>query len=150
MLVRPATMADVRNIGQNMWERGVKELDALGVGPEAWLQGWKKRILLDDAVAIGDHAILGWDWPAIDVCDTSFQAAKSFELPGVGKQVTKAIRKAIPELMVRTGARLSLTHSLCVDPEAPKWFRLLGLQENMKFTGHKFGPYTMRQFFREI
>src|SRR5688572_22309920 len=142
-------MADVRHVGGSMWARGVAELDALGITPLQWLEGWQKRILLGDAVAIGGHAILGCDWEfASDVCDTSFQASTSFELPGVGRQVTKAMRKAIPQLMRDRGARVSLTYSLCIDPESPKWFRLLGLEEDMNFKGQKHGDYVMRLFVR--
>lgn len=148
MLVRPATLRDVLHVGETMWLRGRRELDALGVGVEAWISGWVGRINRDDAVAIGEHAILGCDWETQDVCNTSFQASTSFELPGVGRQVTKAMRKAIPDLMRERGARVSLTYSLCVDPEAPKWFRLLGLAEDMDFVGTRHGPYVMRRFVR--
>jgi hypothetical protein len=37
------------------------------------------------------------------------------------------------------------TYSLCIDPEAPKWFRLLGMTEDKEFQG--FRP-TLRRFFR--
>ena len=131
-----------------MWDRGRVELTALGAEPVSWLQGWKCRINRGDAVAFGDHAILGWDWEDEYTCNTSFQASRSFEEPGVGSRVTKEIRRAIPRLMVETGARLVVTYSLCVDPEAPKWFRLLGLIENTDYKGPQMGPYTMRQFLR--
>ncbi len=150
MLVRPATLQDVLHVGESMWERGRKELAALGYTPEMWAEGWGKRIRLDDAVAIGEHAILGCDWPAGDVMDTHFQASQSFELPGIGRQVTKAMRKAIPDLMRERGARLSLTYSLCIDPDSPKWFRLLGLEEDIQFKGQSHGEYTMRRFVRRM
>jgi len=148
MLVRPATLEDVLRVGNTLWERGRKELDALGITHARWLEGWKKRIALDDAVAVGEHAILGCDWPSIEVMDTHFQASETFELPGVGSAVTKAMRKAIPDLMRERKAVVSLTYSLCIDPDSPKWFRLLGLQEDTNFRGEKHGPYTMRRFVR--
>lgn len=148
MEIRPATMADVRHIGQEMWARGVVELDALGIGPAMWLEGWRIRINRDDAVAIGEHAILGCDWESEDVCNTSFQAAKSFELPGIGKQVTKALRAEIPRLMTGRGAKVVLTYSLCIDPGAAKWFRLLGLEEDIKYPGPQCGPFRLRRFIR--
>lgn len=150
MLVRLATMADVRHVGGTMWARGVAELTALSIGPVQWVEGWASRINRNDALAIGSHAIVGCDWETVDVCNTSFQASTSFELPGVGKSVTKALRKAIPELLRERGARLSLTYSLCIDPEAPKWFRLLGLEEDTNFKGQSHGGYVMRRFVRRM
>ncbi len=134
-------------MGEFMWERGRKELNALSIHPDTWLDGWKYRINRNDAVAIGEHAILGCDW-SDGAMDTHFQACASFELPGVGKQVTKAMRKAIPDLMRERGASLSLTYSLCIDPESPKWFRLLGLEEDMDFKGNRHGGFVMRRFVR--
>jgi hypothetical protein len=132
-----------------MWDRGRIELEALEVTPQSWLAGWKKRILLDDAVVFGDaDALLGCDWPMDGVMDTHFQASRSFELPGVGKRITKEMRRAIPELMRERKASLSLTYSLCVDPEAPKWFRLLGLEEDLSFKGERHGDFVMRRFLR--
>lgn len=150
MLVRPATMADVRHVGETMWARGIAELTALGIGPVQWFEGWTGRINRGDALAIDSHAIVGCDWETVDVCNTSFQASTSFEIPGVGKSVTKALRKAIPELLRERGAKLSLTYSLCIDPEAPKWFRLLGLEEETKFKGQQYGKHAMRLFVRRM
>lgn len=141
-------------IGQNMWERGITELDALGIQPADWLHGWNRRIIFKDAVAFGPegkpHAILGCDeeYHSPEVFNTSFQAAKSFELPGVGRQVTKEMRKAIPQLMRdRRIARIHV-YSLCVVPEAEKWFRLLGLTEDTNYQGPQRGPFQLRRFTR--
>lgn len=131
-----------------MWHRGKVELSHLGIRPEQWVEGWRCRINRDDAYAIGEVALLGCDWEEADVCTTSFQATTDFELPGIGKQVTKAIRKAVPELMKRVGARKACIYSLCVDPEAPKWFRVLGFDEDKDFRGFQHGPYTSRRFVR--
>jgi len=150
MIVRPATLGDVSRIGETMWARGRKELAALGIGAGVWAAAWLSRINRNDAVAIGEHAILGCDWESTDVCDTSFQASASFEQPGIGFLVTKALRRAIPELMRERGARVSLTYSLCIDPEAVKWFRLLGLDEDLNFRGERHGDYTMRRFVRRL
>lgn len=141
-------MADVRHICETMWERGRIELTALQVRPEDWLSGWQKRIFLDDAVAIGEHAILGCDWDGESICDTSFQASTSFENPGVGLAVTKAMRRAIPELMKKRGAVESHTYSLCIDPGAERWFRFLGLTEDKHYPGPMFGPFRLRRFVR--
>lgn len=130
-----------------MWDRGREELSYL-VSPQDWMEGWKKRIARGDAVAFGEHAILGWDFESEDVINTSFQASKSFELPGVGKQVTKEMRKAIPRLMKERGVRKACVYSLCVDPHAPKWFRLLGFEEDTDYQGLMFGPYRSRRFVR--
>ena len=130
-----------------MWKRGREELSYL-VSQEQWLRGWKTRINRGDAVAIGEHAILGCDWDETDVCNTSFQASESFEAPGVGKQVTKALRREIPRLMKETGARLCFVYSLCVDPQAAKWFQLLGFEEDKGYRGITRGPYVSRRFLR--
>ena len=130
-----------------MWDRGREELSYL-VSPEDWLAGWKKRVDRGDALAFGDHAILGCDWESEDVINTSFQACKSFELPGVGRQVTKEMRKAIPLLMKEHGIRMACVYSLCVDPSAPKWFQLLGFEEDTNYQGLQFGPYKSRRFVR--
>lgn len=135
-----------------MWERGRVELTYLGVTPEQWLHGWNRRILLNTAVAFGPekpHAILGWDEEEHSpgyVC-TSFQASTSFE-QGSGLQVTKEIRRAIPELMKRDNVEQINTYSLCVVPEAEKWFRLLGLREDTNYQGPSFGPFLLRKFVR--
>lgn len=131
-----------------MWERGRVELGALGIGSREWVASWLWRMSRGDAVAFDSHAILGCDWEGIDVVNTSFQASTSFEQPGVGLAVTKEIRREIPRLMKDRGIRVFNTYSLCVDPSAPKWFRLLGLEEDMTFKGAKHGPYTARRFFR--
>lgn len=148
MLVRPATMADVRHVTDTLWRRGREELQILGITPAGLWSGWRERIERGDAVAIDSHAILGCDRERGDVCSTWFQASESFEAPGVGRQVTKAMRRAIPALMRERGVRLSLTYSLCIDPEAPKWFRLLGLTEDTNFKGARHGDYVMRLFYR--
>lgn len=136
------------HIAKTMWKRGKDELTLLGVEPEAWFKGWFDRIQRGDAVAFGPHAILGWDWESPGVCNTSFQASTSFELPGVGKSVTKEMRRVIPQLAEGRKARLICTYSFCIDPEAPKWFRLIGLQEDLDYRGIKRGPYTSRRFIR--
>lgn len=133
---------------QTMWDRGREELSYLGVSPELWFAGWMHRIKRGDAVAFGSHAILGCDRESEGVVCTSFQASKSFEGPGVGSSVTKAMRREIPRLMQERGIRLVCTYSLCVDPEAAKWFRLLGLEEDLGYRGVKRGPYVTRRFIR--
>ena len=136
-----------------MWDRGRRELTALGFSPEKWAEGWISRINRGDAVCFdsnGPCAILGCDWESADVCDTSFQASTSFEVPDVGWKVTKEMRRAIPELMKERGAKLSYTYSLCIDPKAEKWFRLLGLEEEQNYPGSWYGPYIMRRFFRRV
>jgi hypothetical protein len=130
-----------------MWDRGREELSWL-MSPEEWLSSWKRRIRRKDAIAFGPHAILGCDWEGPGAICTSFQAAKSFEDPGVGLHVTKQIRRAIPKLMQERGIRLACTYSLCVHPEAAKWFRLLGLEEDTSYRGIKRGPYVSRRFIR--
>ena len=132
-----------------MWERGKEELGWLGVTETQWLKGWKDRITRGDAISF-DHAILGCDWESEDVINTSFQASKSFELPEVGKQVTKQMRKAIPRLMEERGIRLACVYSLCVDEQAPRWFRLLGFEEDTEYRGIKRGPYITRRFLRRL
>lgn len=131
-----------------MWERGKEELGWLGITEPQWVVGWQCRINRDDAVAIGDVAILGCDWEQSDVCCTAFQATTDFELPGIGKQATKAMRKAIPDLMKKVGARKACVYSLCVDSSAPKWFRILGFEEDTDYTGLYYGPYKSRRFVR--
>lgn len=145
--MRCASLADVQRIGGQMWDRGREELKYLGISPEDWLWQWRQRIQRGDAVVFCDHALLGCDWEAPGVVSTAFQASKAFE-EGLGKQVTKEMRKAIPELMKARGISLICTYSLCVDPEAPKWFRLLGLEEDRDFQGPMRGPYKLRRFIR--
>lgn len=130
-----------------MWPRGREEL-SYWMPVETWLHGWAMRIQRGDAIAFGPHAILGWDFESPDVVNTSFQASTSFEEPGVGKRVTKEIRRVIPELMKTRKVRLFNTYSLCVDPGAAKWFRLLGMEEDLTYRGIKRGPYITRRFFR--
>jgi hypothetical protein len=142
-------MADVRNICERMWGRGRVELDALGIGPVQWLQGWKARIERNDAVAFGEHAILGWDWEGPGVCNTSFQASTSFEAKDVGWRVTKELRREIPKLAQRTGAKRIHVYSLCIDPESAKWFRLLGFEED-EYTGPRCGSFLLRRFVRRF
>jgi hypothetical protein len=142
-------LQDVLYIADTMWERGRIELTHLNVSPAAWLDSWKRRIARGDAVSFGP-AILGCDWETPDSINTSFQASESFEAPGVGRQVTKEIRRAIPQLMRERGIRLSVTYSLCVDPSSEKWFRLLGLEEDKDYKGIQRGPYTTRRFIRRL
>lgn len=130
-----------------MWDRGREELNALGVSPQAWLHGWKDRIARKDALFF-EHAILGCDWEKFKTITTSFQASRSFEEPGVGRRVTRELRKAIPELMSERKVHTVHTYSLCIDPGAEKWFRLLGLEEDTDYKGAVFGGYTMRRFIR--
>jgi hypothetical protein len=148
LIVQPATLRDVVRIGEGMWERGKEELGQLGVTEVMWLQGWKEKIQRGEAVAVGEHALLGWDFERDGEICTSFQAAKTFELPGVGKQVTKALRKEIPRLMEERGVRVASVYSLCVDPDSPKWFRVLGFTEDTDYRGIKRGPYISRRFVR--
>jgi hypothetical protein len=128
-----------------MWDRGREELSWL-FSPEDWLKGWTERVKQGRAVAFGNHAILGWDFESPGVICTSFQAARSFE--AAGKQVTKELRREIPRLMKQHGVDLVCTYSLCVAPDAAKWFRLLGLEEDTSYRGIKRGPYVSRRFIR--
>jgi hypothetical protein len=91
---------------------------------------------------------LGCDREGDGIISTSFQASQSFEDPGVGRRVTTEMRREIPKLMAERGVRLACTYSLCVTPEAPKWFRLLGLTEDLDYVGIKRGPYVTRRFVR--
>jgi hypothetical protein len=97
-------------------------------------------------MALGEHAILGWDFESEGVVVTAFQASESFL--SNGKAVTKELRKAIPAIMQWHGIQVVCTYSLCIDPDAPKWFRLLGLIEDETYTGFKRGPHTLRRFIR--
>lgn len=130
-----------------MWARGRIELEHLNIQPVEWLWGWHQRIQRGDAVAFGPHAILGWDKDGPDVC-SAFQASTSFEGPA-GFAVTKEMRREIPKLMKARNVRRFNTYSLCIDPEAPKWFRLLGMEEDLIYRGSQRGPYTLRKFWRE-
>jgi hypothetical protein len=141
-------LQDVVHVGETMWARGIEELKYLGFNGPQWIGGWYHRIQRGDAVAFGPHAILGWDPEGLDVC-SAFQASKSFEEPGIGFAVTKEMRREIPRLMKSRGVHRFNTYSLCIDPEAPKWFRLLGMEEDLNYRGEKRGPYTLRKFWRE-
>ena len=160
-------MEDVFHVGEMMWQRGIDELTALGIDKEMWVMGWSRRIASGDAVAIvvehlsyrvGEFryvglepetvAILGCDWEEAGICSTAFQASFHFEGDGVGRAVTRAIRKHIPALMKKHGIYLAQIISLCVDPKAPKWFRLLGFEEDKDFRGMRFGKYRSRRFLR--
>lgn len=130
-----------------MWQRGRLELTYLGVDPKAWVEAWERRIARGDALSFGP-AILGWDFCSPDTINTSFQASEAFDSEGLA--VTKQMRRAIPALMLERGVRLSNTYSLCVDPRAEKWFRLLGLREDKTYRGIQRGPYTTRRFVRSL
>lgn len=147
-MIRPASLDDVKHVMSTMWARGRKELSALEVDPVNWIDGWLRRIRRGEAVALDSHAILGWDRESPSVITTSFQASESFELPGVGKRVTKELRAEIPRLMQERRVRQINTYSLCVDPEAPKWFALLGLIEDAEYRGIQRGAYVTRRFVR--
>lgn len=129
-----------------MWKRGREELSYLGFCRESWIKAWQERIDRGHAWAFGTHAILGIDCE--DEIATAFQASESFESPGVGSVVTKAIRRQIPLLMSQVGTNEFTTYSLCVDPGAAKWFRLLGLIEDTNYQGPRCGPYQLRRFVR--
>lgn len=144
----PATRQDVIHIMQTMWERGIVELTALGVTPEDWLDSWAAKIARGDAVCFDRHAILGCDREG-DAINTSFQASKSFEGPA-GRAVTREMRRAIPGLMRDRGVTESRTYSLCVNPEAERWFRLLGLEEDTQYQGPRCGPFLLRRFIRRL
>lgn len=151
--MRPATPADIRHIAKTMWQRGVQELDALGIGPHQWLTGWHDRIYRGDAVAFDAGecvAILGCDWEGKDVICTAFQASRGFEDPAIGWRVTKEMRRAIPALLMARKARISNTYSLCIHPEAERWFRLLGLREDTTFQGPLCGSFHLRKFWRRV
>lgn len=135
-----------------MWDRGRVELEHLKVNPVDWLYGWQRRLDRGDAVSFGPakpHAILGWDFEGPGVVNSSFQASKTFE-EGEGLAVTKEMRRAIPVLMEGRKVHLINVYSLCVVPEAAKWFRLLGLTEDTKFQGPLCGSFRMRRFFRSV
>lgn len=124
------------------------ELDALGVTFPEWWGGWMDRIAKGNAVAFGPHAILGVDREREGVYCTSFQASKSFEDPATGWRVTKEMRRAIPELMRERDIRRVNTYSLCVHPDAERWFRMLGLTEDITYEGRACGPFHLRRFTR--
>ena len=143
-----ATPADIAYIDRAMWARGREELKRLGIDRESWWLAWINRIARADAVSFGE-AILGCDWVGPGTVETAFQASESFEKPAIGKAVTKEMRRMIPQLMEGRGIRVFNTYSLCIDPSAEKWFRLLGLEEDKSFRGTR-GPYTLRRFFRSV
>lgn len=131
---------------KEMWERGREELSALGVHPADWLYSWEQRIQRGDAVTF-DCAILGWDWEDKETVSTAFQASADFDRRG--RQITREMRREIPRLMKARGVKRCHVYSLCVTEDAEKWFRLLGFQPDPNYIGQKFGPYTMRRFWRE-
>jgi hypothetical protein len=144
-------MADVRRVCQNMWDRGREEMQHWpGATPELWLEDWRRRIERGDAVAFGDEAILAWDRASHGVVYTAFHATREFENPGVGKRITKELRRAIPQLMRDRRVAVCFVLSLCVTPDAPKWFRLLGFEEDSHFEPRPCGPHFMRRFIRRI
>ena len=150
--MRPATLADVRHVCEQMWDRGREELTYWpGATPQKWLEDWKFRIEKGDAVALGDgpDAILGCDKGGHGVIFTAFQATRDFEKPGVGSRITKEIRRAIPKLMAERKATTCFVYSLCVTHDAEKWFRLLGFEPDIYFQPHQCGPYMMRRFWRK-
>lgn len=132
-----------------MWGRGREELTALGIHPRDWVAGWMERIARGDATAFGSHAILGCDRESEGICSTAFQASQSFEGP-VGLSITKEMRRAIPALMRDRGIHTACVYSLCVDPGAPKWFRLLGFEEDTEYKGAQRGAYVSRRFIRRV
>jgi hypothetical protein len=137
---------------QNMWPRGQVELaNWPGLTAEKWLEDWKHRISKGDAVVLGDGvAILGCDRAAgHGVIFTAFQATREFEKPGVGSRITKEIRRAIPALMKERKAAVCFVYSLCVTPDAEKWFRLLGFEPDVSFQPQPCGDYFMRRFWRK-
>lgn len=130
-----------------MWERGRAELTAIGMSQGRWLEEWINRIARADAVAFGADAILGWDWEAPRVCCSAFQASREFDSsPAVGSKITKEMRRAIPKMMRGRNVREVNVYSLCVTPDAPRWFRLLGFEEDLFFQGEHRGPHRMRKF----
>ena len=52
--------------------------------------------------------------------------------------------------MQKCGAEMFNTYSLCISPEAAKWFRLLGLTEDTKYRGPQCGPFRLRRFVRSV
>lgn len=132
-----------------MWERGAVELTALGISAPRFVEDWGKRLKRKDAVAIGDVAILGCDWESPGTICTAFQACKSFERGSNGKQVTKALRREIPRLMQERGIYTASIYSLCIDPKAADWFRLLGFSEDLNYRGASHGGFVMRRFERK-
>lgn len=136
-----------------LWQRGIVEAMVFGVRDYEDLHAYARQRLedsqahaavLDDGRAIAIFGAFPDGMPGLYT--TWFMATEEFSDHFLA--LTKRLRKLIDEDSGPEGITMLQTFSACVHPMAPKWFSLLGLQEDSDYTDGNHG--TVRRFFREM
>lgn len=144
---RFATEEDAAHVFDHVWERGAVELAAFEVDRAGWLCVCREMIALDCCmtflrdgipqaiVGVRRHAQVGRTW---------FQAVEGINMTGL----TRYMRRAIALLVATCRVNVTELHSLCVAPEAPRWYRFLGFKEDNSYNGKAYGPLRERRFIQ--
>ena len=120
----PVTPAALAFVLQNLWPRGVEEMNRLGLNT---LQAFA-RFMAYAEMPDADAAILSVDGEPIVAVGIASEGEERFtwfiatsQFDAHGKAITKFIRRYVRE---HEGALC--IYSVCVHPDTEKWFRLLG------------------------
>lgn len=148
---RAANLDDALYVFDHLWERGSEELAAYGVTREEWLVLWACMTVVPNctcAFLYKGHvvAVLGVE-RCEDVGRTWFQATRAFDDVGVG--LTRQMRKVIAELAAKAGLRKAILSSLCISPDAARWYEFLGFSEEKKTECKEFFGRIERNFVKE-
>lgn len=149
--IRPTTIEDAEFVYDHIWERGAAELAGYGVSRMTWIV---KCIAMS----------------AARCCVTFLRGGVRLAILGVEKQgacgvtwcqvtadgerdivaLTKRLRRSASDLATLAGVHKAATMSLCVSPDAPRWFEFLGYREDASYQGETFAGHRERRFTREF
>jgi hypothetical protein len=138
--IRPSIIADAEFIAGHLWERGDRELSAYGV---TWLSFMN---LHEQAIDAGMSITITRDGEPIGLLaiakdgTSHFIATNKFDAAA-----TKALAQAIPVEAEKRGIQKIAVFSLAIDRRAPRWFALLGLEDDGP-TGREFGGFPERLY----
>lgn len=148
--VRATTVEDAEYIYDHAWERGLAELRAYGLDRLRWVSRCMNMIATRNCcvtfVKDGNPiALLGVE-KAGDLGRTWFQATT--EAKSEITMLTRQVRRWMKQLAREAGLHTTLLFSLCVSPDAARWFAFLGFREDLHYMGDLIGGRRERCFVR--
>ena len=140
---KDATLIDAAYVFDHVWERGAIELAGFDVTRDRWLDACIEMIAAKRCVVFecdgATQALLG----LLDT-QTWFQAVGAVDMLGL----TRHMRRALDDLAARWRARTVDIVGLCVSPDAPRWYGVLGFTEDNSYDGHVIAGRRERHFVR--
>lgn len=140
---KDATRTDAAYVFDHVWERGAIELAGFRVDRDRWLDACIEMIAARRCVVFqsdgATQALLG-----LNGTQTWFQAVGAVDMMGL----TRHMHRGLDALARRWKAKEVDIFGLCVSPDAPRWYGLLGFTEDNSYDGPVIAGRRERHFIR--